>query len=201
MSDLHAADIDAAVEFSAATFGPGATTTRVLAHITKEIEEVREDPDDLEEWADLLILSLDGATRRGFTGDQVLAAVHAKWAKNRTRNWPDWRTADPDAPIEHVRDDVVTPWWWVSWTGVESFTYHGPWWCSGYDARDRPIFCAAIAARTEDAAQSTVEKAYDEFSDLEWRFVKEQPAERSPFTDRFPRASWMRWPAGIKDVW
>jgi hypothetical protein len=29
----------------------------------------------------------------------------AKLAKNEKREWPDWRTADPNGPIEHVRKE------------------------------------------------------------------------------------------------
>ncbi|MGH6882853.1 MAG: dATP/dGTP pyrophosphohydrolase domain-containing protein [Hypericibacter sp.] len=33
-------------------------------------------------------------------------AVVAKQAVNEQRSWPDWRTADPDKAIEHVREWV-----------------------------------------------------------------------------------------------
>jgi len=93
-------------DFSRETFGPGARTTGVLDHISKEIEEVRAHPDDLEEWADLVILAFDGALRsleQGTDPQVILDTIINKQIKNESRVWPDWRTADPNKAIEHVR--------------------------------------------------------------------------------------------------
>lgn len=97
------ADIDAQRTWSNQTFGPGKRTGGVLAHIRKELDEVTAKPDDITEWADLLILVLDGAIRRGFTGAEILTAYHAKMVENHLRTWPDWRGFSEDEPIEHVR--------------------------------------------------------------------------------------------------
>lgn len=79
------------------------------------------------EWVDIAILGLDGLLRscreylemqprpafasQHVTHDEVAAeAVRrlvAKQAKNELRNWPDWRQASPDAPIEHDRTQGV----------------------------------------------------------------------------------------------
>jgi hypothetical protein len=90
-------------KFSRKTFGPGPRTEGVLAHVRKELVEIEADPDDLEEWVDGIILLFDGALRRGFNPDQIVAAIEAKQTKNEGRKWPNWRTADPNAPIEHVK--------------------------------------------------------------------------------------------------
>ena len=50
-----------------------------------------------------MILALDGAWRSGATPEQIDAAWQAKQAKNEARQWPDWRTSDPNKAIEHVR--------------------------------------------------------------------------------------------------
>jgi hypothetical protein len=50
--------------WSTKTFGPGERLAGVLDHITKEIEEVRKQPTDIEGWIDIVILALDGALRR-----------------------------------------------------------------------------------------------------------------------------------------
>tara|TARA_A100001391_G_scaffold99657_2_gene66248 strand:- start:120 stop:644 length:525 start_codon:yes stop_codon:yes gene_type:complete len=89
--------------FSLGAFGPGSRVNGVLDHITKEIAEVRENPDDLSEWVDLMLLAFDGAWRQGFTAQQITDAIAAKQTKNENRTWPDWRTADPDKAIEHDR--------------------------------------------------------------------------------------------------
>ncbi|OZE03911.1 hypothetical protein CH255_19695 [Rhodococcus sp. 05-2255-2A2] len=90
-------------DWSRETFGPGSRIEGVLDHITKEIAEVRAKPDDITEWADLAILAFDGALRQGFEPEEIIAAIKAKQTKNEGRTWPDWRTADPDKAIEHVR--------------------------------------------------------------------------------------------------
>jgi hypothetical protein len=102
-ASIDAAHIARQRAFSLATFGPGLRTTGVLDHITKEIEEVRADPTDLDEWVDLIILALDGAQRLGVEPQAIIDAVVSKQARNEKRTWPDWRTADPDKAIEHDR--------------------------------------------------------------------------------------------------
>jgi predicted nucleic acid-binding Zn-ribbon protein len=92
--------------FSLKTFGPGTRTAGVVAHIRKELAEIEAKPDDLEEWIDVIMLGGDGAWRTGATPEEIAAAYEAKLAKNEKREWPDWRTADPDGPIEHVRPDA-----------------------------------------------------------------------------------------------
>ena len=90
-------------EFSLRTFGPGPRTAGVLAHIRKELDEVEANPGDVSEWADLIILAIDGAWRAGHSPEAIAAAVPSKISVNEERDWPDWRTADPNSPIEHKR--------------------------------------------------------------------------------------------------
>jgi hypothetical protein len=97
--------------FSRATFGPGARTQGVTSHILKELGEIRCAPYDLEEWIDVVLLALDGAWRcaeaMGVPHDHVPAKVvetlALKQLNNELRDWPNWRTADPDKPIEHIK--------------------------------------------------------------------------------------------------
>lgn len=91
-------------EFSLRTFGPGARTLGVTDHITKELEEIKADPNDLMEWVDVILLALDGAWRAGYEPKEIAKGISAKMAKNEARQWPDWRTADPSKAIEHVRE-------------------------------------------------------------------------------------------------
>jgi hypothetical protein len=93
-------------EFSSRTFGPGLRQSGVIDHIIKELNEVLNAPTkdaELEEWADVIILAIDGAWRSGHEPQAIIDAVIAKQTKNESRAWPDWRTADPDKAIEHVR--------------------------------------------------------------------------------------------------
>lgn len=118
------------ITFSRATFGPGPRTKGVSDHIQKELKEVEkvyqendgnpsEGPDCMvhgdaaSEWTDVAILGLDGLTRALWaahptcTADQIAAMaverIVLKQGKNELRDWPDWRTADADKAIEHVR--------------------------------------------------------------------------------------------------
>lgn len=92
------------------TFGSdeerGAETWRgTLAHAKLEMAEIEASRGkDLEEWVDLIMLSMASAIRAGFSPAEIAKGIQDKHMKNTTRNWPDWRTMDPDQPIEHIRD-------------------------------------------------------------------------------------------------
>ncbi|AWG49633.1 Protein of uncharacterised function (DUF550) [Mycobacteroides abscessus] len=103
---LDAAHLCRQREFSLNTFGPGARTNGVLDHIAKELDEIRAAPQDISEWVDVIILAFDGAWRAGWEPQQILDAIVAKQSRNEQREWPDWRTADPEKAIEHVRKAV-----------------------------------------------------------------------------------------------
>ena len=106
------------IAFSRATFGPGARREGVCDHIRREIEKeilsderTIDDEEAAEEFVGLVILSLDGLTRAlvaaGVAWHHVPSCacemIIAKQAENEQRDWPDWRTADPNKAIEHVR--------------------------------------------------------------------------------------------------
>lgn len=95
--------------FSLKTFGPGRRTEGVIDHISKELGEIRKDPTDLMEWIDVILLACDGAWRAGHSPEDIAAALDAKLTKNENRDWPDWRTADPNKAIEHVRKPSEEP--------------------------------------------------------------------------------------------
>ena len=92
------------LKFSLETFGPGPRTAGVIDHMRKEIKEIEENPHDLEERIDLIILAFDGALREGFTPLEIIDMLVYKQTKNENRKWPDWRTTSEDRAIEHVRD-------------------------------------------------------------------------------------------------
>lgn len=105
--------------FSRGTFGPGTRTKGVIDHIKKELVEVEKAGmhyQKVDEWVDVVILALDGLTREIIWGDPfnsqldtLAAAQHAaaqigrKQSKNEKRDWPDWRTADTNGAIEHIK--------------------------------------------------------------------------------------------------
>lgn len=101
--------------FSHAAFGPGRRMKGVIDHIRKELDEIEKSDGDPAEWVDVVILALDGLTRRlAFIESEQRAnplavakmvgnLILEKQAKNEARTWPDWRTASPDKAIEHDR--------------------------------------------------------------------------------------------------
>jgi hypothetical protein len=95
----------------------------------------------------------------------------------------------------------MTERYWISWFAHPTVSYelHTPWWVSGArllnddEMTEQGTLCAAVRAASEDAAKAVIVAAHDEPVDLEWRFVEPRPADWSPFSDRFPRAKWMKW--------
>ena len=90
-------------EWSRKTFGPALRTAGVLEHIRKELNEIREKPDDLDEWIDVVILAFDGAWRHGHEPEAIVQALIDKQARNEQRVWPDWRERSEHEAIEHDR--------------------------------------------------------------------------------------------------
>lgn len=87
--------------WSRRTFGDGRRTEGICKHIEKELQEIRQDPTDIMEWVDVIILALDGAWRHGHSPEAIASALEAKQRINFGRDWP---TPGPeDQPIEHVR--------------------------------------------------------------------------------------------------
>ena len=84
---------------------------------------------------------------------------------------------------------------WVHRRDLESMKadVHWPWWISGVDAGGRRSVCVAVEYMTPEHAQVELERA---FKVDEWRFVEPRAADWSPFSRRFLRADWMKWPDG-----
>ena len=91
-------------EFSEKTYGPGNRTHGVIDHIKKELVEIQNDPFDLIEWIDVVLLAFDGAWRSGYSPEEIVAALEAKQTKNENRKWPDWRTAKLGEAITHIKE-------------------------------------------------------------------------------------------------
>ncbi len=82
-------------KFSLSTFGPKPRLIGVHEHLTKELEELIAQPNDLTEWADCLLLSFDGAMRAGAKPQELvnylgLAREDIKAAEYRGR-WHELR--------------------------------------------------------------------------------------------------------------
>lgn len=90
------------IPWSKATFGPGARTGGITKHIEKELDEIRQNPTDLMEWIDVIILALDGAWRAGHPPQHIEQALASKLDCIRQREYP--MPASEDEPSEHVRE-------------------------------------------------------------------------------------------------
>ncbi len=71
---------------------PKQTVDGKLAHLQREIKELRDEPSDHSEWADCLILLLGAAFKHGFDLDGLIVNAHAKMDINEDRQW-----GEPDA--------------------------------------------------------------------------------------------------------
>ena len=105
------------IAWSRATFGPGTRRQGVTDHIMKELGEVaaaENYADRVKEWTDVAILALDGLWREIAYGQdgvmvspaaaqEVVFHILSKHNRNELRDWPDWRTSDPNKAIEHNR--------------------------------------------------------------------------------------------------
>lgn len=87
--------------------------------------------------------------------------------------------------------------WWHHPQRYANFELHTPWWVSGYRPDDdADSIVAAVMAESPTDAEGLIRLAYDTPPDrIEFRFVEPQQPGWEPFSDRFPRARWMRWPA------
>lgn len=93
-------------EWSQATFGADSERDwrGPLAHLRKEIDEIESDPHDAEEWADGLLLLLDGARRAGVDADTLIVTAIYKLDVNKRRIW---QKPNADGSVEHVRKEVT----------------------------------------------------------------------------------------------
>ena len=101
--------------FSHQAFGPGERTAGVIDHIKKELIEVEEANGESSEWVDVVILALDGLTRRlaycngdrrdpEMVADTAINMIAGKQSRNEARTWPDWRQVPAGKAIEHIRE-------------------------------------------------------------------------------------------------
>lgn len=87
--------------WSEVTFGPGRRTIGICEHIKKELAEIQEDPDDVREWIDVLILAMDGYWRHGGKPEELAEMLEAKQRVNFECAWP--AVKPEDQPMEHLR--------------------------------------------------------------------------------------------------
>ena len=91
-------------KFQAETFGTKPRSAGVIDHIKKELKEVEVNPAEILEWIDIVLLAFGGALNVGFSPARILGALETKIDINNKRDWPNWKTANPDKAIEHIKE-------------------------------------------------------------------------------------------------
>ena len=66
-----------------------------LKHLAKEANEAAEAPDDISEFADIIMLVWDATRRAGITDEQLAIAVAEKLERNRRRQWGAVKDGEP----------------------------------------------------------------------------------------------------------
>lgn len=75
----------------------------ICKHIEKELQEIRENPKDIYEWIDVIILAIDGAWRQGHSPETIAKALQDKQDINAIRSWPDPKDFKEGEPVEHLK--------------------------------------------------------------------------------------------------
>jgi len=86
-------------EWATNTF-PHGDTQGHLNHLLTEVQELKEDPKDILEYADCMIILLHVARTNGITVDMLADAVKIKLGINRKRKWT---PPDENGAQRHVK--------------------------------------------------------------------------------------------------
>lgn len=95
--------IDDKYKWSCKTFGSAKRVRGLVKHIRSELKEVLAKPSDIYEWVDIVLLALDGMSRQGFSGEEIIAAIIDKQDINTKRTWSVTQPT-ADQPSFHVKD-------------------------------------------------------------------------------------------------
>ncbi len=133
-----------------------------------------------------------------FDNDARFAPIETAWIKQEHIDKMLSSRKDPANP-----EEVVGPAkrFWVRWFQVQhhEFEYHGPWWISGERIDGAPVICAAVAAKDAEAAKRIIADGYGNRRDAaQFDFAQECHGDWDPFSDRFPRRDWMKWPYPVQ---
>ena len=66
-----------------------------LKHLATEANEAAEAPDDISEFADIIMLVWDATRRAGITDEQLAVAVAEKLERNKRRQWGSVKDGEP----------------------------------------------------------------------------------------------------------
>lgn len=98
--DIYALS-ESTVKFATETFNYQSPNP-AIHHLAKEVIELVEQPYDLEEYADCLLILLHALDLAGHSLPDLLKKAWEKHEKNKKRKWG---KPDVNGVIEHIRDD------------------------------------------------------------------------------------------------
>lgn len=78
---------------------PKANLHTRFAHLRSELDELEQNPSDLMEWADVLLLLMQSASDQGYSMCQLLDASKVKLLINQNRTWGE---PNEEGYVEHV---------------------------------------------------------------------------------------------------
>lgn len=90
-----------AANWSDSAFGASRSPVGPLKHLAKEVREARRKPDDVMEYADMLLLIMNAAHCNGWDGSMLMEAVGLKLKVNRQRKWG---ALNSEGISEHVKE-------------------------------------------------------------------------------------------------
>jgi len=93
--------IERKMKWSFETFGEQ-EVCGVIDHIKDELLEVKENPEAIEEWIDIILLAIDGASRVGFSADDIINELERKLQINTSRRWEGVEKGT--SAIKHIKD-------------------------------------------------------------------------------------------------
>ena len=91
---------DSITAWADSVFGKDRKPEMILQHLKKEIQELIEEPSNLEEYADVGILWLNAAAKAGYKVKDLYFAMAGKLMVNKSRKWG---KPDENDVVEHLR--------------------------------------------------------------------------------------------------
>ena len=89
-------------DFANEKFGDPENPLPPLHHLKGEVDELIENPIDLLEYADCMILLIQSALKVGYNMDVLFYAIQTKHAMNKKRKWGE---PDENGVVQHIKED------------------------------------------------------------------------------------------------
>lgn len=77
---------------------PNSSLNSKLLHIKEELDEILENPQDIKEWADVLLIYMHAAKSQGFTLSDIFKSAEDKFIEIQSRKW---KNPDKNRVVRH----------------------------------------------------------------------------------------------------